>query len=396
MDKYNFFADRSIERHNKSDVLFFISVILLFGLGLFTQIFCTQSYAVRMFHDPYHFVKRQLLSMVAGVVGFLLFSSLKISVIRKIIPFLLGITLFLCILSFVPGVSVKKNGAPRWIRMPLGFTLQPSEIVKFILVLFLANLFDKQLRLDKEERNVFPCVFVLMSFIMLVLGQKDLSTSLFIFCVCFLMFAACGMNIKWAFALGVLAVPALFLFIASEPYRIERVIAFLHPDRGAQTFNYQSIAAKRAISSGGLWGAGIGTGLVQTARVPEVQTDYIFAGWTEAMGLGGVMAYFVLLIFFALRGYKIALFCKNRFAAIATFGFVSMIVCQSMLNCAVVCGALPSTGIPLPFFSVGGSSMIVTLCMCGFVINASRYDSEDNSNSENNFVQIEDLGGITV
>lgn len=380
MNSYSFYAERSLENYNKSDFTFVVSVILLTGLGLFTLYFCSQNYAERIFHDSFYFIRRQSISALVGLFGFILFASLKISVIRKILPVMVGVTLLLCILTFVPGISIEKNGARRWLRMPFSFTLQPSEFVKFTLVVFLANIFDKLETIENpEERSLFPSVFVMLVFILLVLMQKDLSTSVFIFCVCFLMFAAAGLKIRWVFVVLLMAIPFLFIFITSEQYRIDRIIAFLKPDEGIHTFNYQSIAAKRAISAGGAWGSGIGVGLIQSNRIPEVQADYIFAGWAEAMGLFGVAIYFATLGVFAWRGFKTAIVCKNRFASYSAFGFVLMISAQSIVNCAVVCGALPSTGIPLPFFSLGGSSIITTLCMCGFIVNASRINSGNDS-----------------
>ena len=380
MNSYSFYAERSLENYNKSDFTFVVSVILLTGLGLFTLYFCSQNYAERIFHDSFYFIRRQSISALVGLFGFILFASLKISVIRKILPVMVGVTLLLCILTFVPGISIEKNGARRWLRMPFSFTLQPSEFVKFTLVVFLANIFDKLETIENpEERSLFPSVFVMLVFILLVLMQKDLSTSVFIFCVCFLMFAAAGLKIRWVFVVLLMAIPFLFIFITSEQYRIDRIIAFLKPDEGIHTFNYQSIAAKRAISAGGAWGSGIGVGLIQSNRIPEVQADYIFAGWAEAMGLFGVAIYFATLGVFAWRGFKTAIVCKNRFASYSAFGFVLMISAQSIVNCAVVCGALPSTGIPLPFFSMGGSSIITTLCMCGFIVNASRINSGNDS-----------------
>ncbi len=380
MNSYSFYAERSLENYNKSDFTFVVSVILLTGLGLFTLYFCSQNYAERIFHDFFYFIRRQSISALVGLFGFILFASLKISVIRKILPVMVGVTLLLCILTFVPGISIEKNGARRWLRMPFSFTLQPSEFVKFTLVVFLANIFDKLETIENpEERSLFPSVFVMLVFILLVLMQKDLSTSVFIFCVCFLMFAAAGLKIRWVFVVLLMAIPFLFIFITSEQYRIDRIIAFLKPDEGIHTFNYQSIAAKRAISAGGAWGSGIGVGLIQSNRIPEVQADYIFAGWAEAMGLFGVVIYFATLGVFAWRGFKTAIVCKNRFASYSAFGFVLMISAQSIVNCAVVCGALPSTGIPLPFFSLGGSSIITTLCMCGFIVNASRINSGNDS-----------------
>lgn len=383
MNSYNFYVERSVENYNKSDFTFIASVILLTGLGLFTLYFCSQNYAERIFNDSFYFIRRQSISALVGLFGFILFALLKISVIRKVLPIIVGVTFLLCILTFVPGISIEKNGARRWLRMPFAFTLQPSEFVKFTLVVFLANIFDKLETIENpEERSLFPSVLVMIVFTLLVLLQKDLSTSVFIFCVCFMMFAAAGLKIRWVFVVLLMAIPSLFIFITSEQYRIDRIIAFLKPNEGIHTFNYQSIAAKRAISAGGAWGSGIGVGLVQSNRIPEVQADYIFAGWAEAMGLFGVTVYFATLGVFAWRGFKTSVVCKNRFASYASFGFVLMISAQSIVNCAVVCGALPSTGIPLPFFSLGGSSIITTLCMCGFIVNASRINSDNDSTDD--------------
>lgn len=398
MEGYRVLADRAVEHHHRSDYTFLVCVILMLGFGLWTQFFCSQNLAEKFYHDPFYYFKRQLISVAVGAICFLLVSSLKMSAIRKMIPIFLCITFFLCILTFLPFLSHEANGARRWIKMPFGFSLQSSEIVKFMIVLFLANLFDKQLEIvNKDERNVFPCVAILCIFVGIVLAQKDLSTALFIFATCFVLFIVAGMNVKWFFALAILAIPALFIFIASEQYRLDRLLAFVRPELGENTINYQSITAKRAISAGGIFGSGIGPSFVQSFRVPEMQTDYVFAGWAESMGLFGVFLYFVLLGVFVWRGYKIALTSSDRFASIASFGFVTMILCQSILNCAVVSGVLPTTGIPLPFFSIGGSSIIVTLCMCGFILNVSRLEVEEKSlSSQKSYSKISEINGVFV
>jgi cell division protein FtsW len=144
------------------------------------------------------------------------------------------------------------------------------------------------------------------------------------------------------------------------------------PEFDLYGINYQSNVARFAISVGNLFGEGIGAGLTQIKRIPEVYADYIFAGWTEAMGFLGVLAYFALLVYFAWRGYRVAWRCPDRFGALTAFGCTTSIFFQSLINCGVVSSALPSTGIPLPFFSSGGSSLIITFCMCGLIINTSR------------------------
>ncbi len=394
MDDYRFLADRPVEEYHKSDIGFLACVILLCGLGLFALFFCSQNLAQRMFGNPFYFVKRQLICIAIGLGGFFLFASLRMSVIRKMLPFIVIGAFILCLLTFVPGISIERNGARRWLRMPFSFTLQPSEFVKFAVVLFLANLFDKLERVaDPGEKSVLPSVIGLSLFSFLVFLQKDFSTCVFIFAVGLVMFFESGAKLTWFPPALLLIIPLCILMVMQEPYRIERIIAFLRPEDGMHTYNYQSIAAKRAISSGGFWGSGIGSGLVWINSIPEVQADYIFAGWTEAMGLFGVIVYFVLLGMFAWRGCRSSFYCTDRFAAFASFGCVTMIVMQSLMNSAVVCGALPATGIPLPFFSLGGSSIIVTLMMCGFVVNASRCNTNEG---EDDFVNTTNSDGFEV
>ena len=292
--------------------------------------------------------------------------------IKKLVIIIVLFTLVLCACTFIKPLSVEKNGARRWIRLPLHFTFQPSELVKFTVVLYLASYFDKLSEDVSGEKDVLPCVGVFLLMVILVLLQKDFSTSLFIVLIGILLFFVAGVKLKWVFPFMLFAIPVGIIIVASEQYRIERIIGFLKPTEGGQSFNYQANASKAAISAGGLWGVGIGQNLSKLNSIPEVQADYIFAGWTEAMGYVGVIAYLVLLMFFAWRGYKAAFNCPDRFAAYGCFGCVSIIFMQSIVNCMVVCGLLPPTGIPLPFFSVGGSSIIITLAMCGFILNASR------------------------
>ena len=359
---------------------------------MFTIMVCSQSYAARFFNnDSLYFVKRQLICSGAGLILFFVIFFMDMETMKKLVIYLVLGTLILCALTFIKPLSVEKNGARRWIKLPLRFTFQPSELVKFSLVLYLASYFEKMSEDVSGEKDVLPCVGVFLLMVLLVLLQRDFSTSVFLIAIGILMFFVAGAKLKWVFPFMIFAIPVGVLVITSEQYRIERIIGFLKPSEGTQSFNYQATAAKTTISAGGIWGAGIGKGLTKLNSIPEVQADYIFAGWTEAMGYIGVVAFIVLLAFFAWRGYKAAANCPDRFAAYGCFGCVSVIVMQSIINLMVVCGLLPSTGIPLPFFSVGGSSIIVTLAMCGFILNASRCQEKTE-----NFTQFEDISVDTL
>ncbi|MGN0731833.1 MAG: FtsW/RodA/SpoVE family cell cycle protein [Treponema sp.] len=377
MGDYRFLPERSVVSYRKSDTSFIISVILMWGIGIFTLFVCSSSYAKAALDDSMYFVKRQLIASGVGFAGLLFFAICPADKQRKILPAMVFLTLVLCIMTFIPGLQYERNGARRWIKMPF-FTFQPSELLKFIIVIFLANYFDKYLRKDDfdEEKNVGPAVVILVLFVSIVFAQKDFSTGLFVLFIGLLMFYIAKVKMLWIIPFCILAVPAIILMILTEQYRVNRIAAFLNPDEYVQSFNFQSIASKKAVITGGFWGQGIGDGLEKLNNIPEVQSDYIFAGWTEAMGFIGVTFYFVLLIFFVSRAIIIALKCPDRFSAFGTFGCTAVIFFQSLMNVSVVCGIVPTTGIPLPFFSNGGSSIIVTLCMCGFIINASRVDGD--------------------
>ena len=396
MAELNFIPERSSEIYRKSDTSFIISVILMWGIGIFTLFVCSSASGQKIMNDSMYFLKRQLIASLVGFAGLLFFAIFPLNKQRKLLPAFSGITLLLCVMTFIPGIRVEGHNAYRWIKMPF-FSFQPSELLKFAVILFLANYFDKYCRKDDlaEDKTVSPAVVSLSLCVALVFGQKDFSTGMFILVIGLLMFYIADAKMLWLLPFCILAVPATILLVLTEQYRVNRIAGFINPDRFADSLNYQIIASKRAITTGGFWGQGIGEGLEKLNKIPEVQSDYIFAGWTEAMGYIGVILYFVLLIFFTYKAIRIALKCPDRFSAYGTFGCAACIFLQSLVNVGVVSGALPTTGIPLPFFSSGGSSIIVTLCMCGFIINASKCDSDtlysEKSAAQNQSTNYEDL-----
>ena len=393
MSEFNFYAKKPSENYHKVDMWLVVAILLLWGLGIFTLFTCTKNHFT---NNSFGYVKRQLISSAIGFILFFVFLFTDIKMIRKSIGLIVVVSFVLCLLTFIKPLSIEKNGARRWLKMPGNFSFQPSELVKFAVVLFLANFFDKQERLENpEEKNLLPSVIVLVVFVGVVILQKDMSTSIFILLIGILLFFVAGQKLLWLIPFFILAIPTAFMAMFLEKYRIKRILGWLHPEDFDSTLNYQARAAKTAISAGGMWGSGIGSGLVKINSIPENQADYIFAGWAEAMGFVGVIAYILLLLFFAWRGYKNAMNCNDRFSSYAGFGCVSIIFMQSLVNIMVVCGLLPSTGIPLPFFSLGGSSIIVTLAMCGFILNISRGEDSVENFSEFDEVSLEDLSYLS-
>ena len=370
------FAEKSLNTHH-ADVGFVVAIILLSGLGLVSLFISSANYAQMQFGSSFYFVKRQLISFAIGFVLLAITSVVNFDFIRKCLPFIYIGTFILCVLTFIPGIASPRNEAHRWIKFPLIGTFQPSELAKFAVILFLANWFEKNdSRMNDGSFHIVQMVLGLFCFVLVVFLQNDFSTAFFIMLVGLVMFFMAGLKITWFVSFCVFMLPIVILFIFTKAYRVNRLIAFFNPEKYSHGINYQVNAAERAISSGRFFGEGFGAGLKRIASVPESQSDFVFAGWAEAMGFFGVLIFFGLVLFFAYRGYLIAFRCKEKCGSYAAFGIVTCIVLQILFNCGVVVGALPATGIPLPFFSSGGSSLLVTLLMCGVVINISKFDNK--------------------
>ncbi|UTC65887.1 MULTISPECIES: putative lipid II flippase FtsW [unclassified Treponema] len=357
----------------KYDFVFAMSVLLLFGVGFATLYSGSIYYAQRLFDNHLYFVSKQIKHFIAGIIAMTFFLFVDFSTIRKMLPFIMLITFIFCLLPFIPGIGEERNGASRWVNIA-GFMFQPSELLKLSLILFLANFFDKKNNQYDQPLISIITPFVITSlFALLVYLENDFSSSMFILYIGVLMFFIAGVPLLWFFKGCGCFIPIFILMIVTKEYRMERVLSYLDPSRSPLNSGFQIQASLNALTNGGLWGQGLGNGVRKIASVPEIYSDFIFVVWAEEMGFIGVIFYIALLAFFAIFGYRIAFGCKNRFGAYVSFGAVSCILTQSLINCAVVSKLIPATGIPLPFFSSGGSSLVVTFCLCGLILNASGY-----------------------
>lgn len=359
----------------KADIGFIIALILLVGLGLVTLFSVSGDAGRRLFENEFHFISRQLLFLFFSLFIVVFLSVIDLGAIRKLLPLIVLVSLLLCILTCIPGIGIEKNGARRWIGVA-GFELQASEPAKLVLVLYLAHLFAKKHdRMDELTISVIPAVIMTSAFVLFIYLQNDFSTAVVVLLISVILFFFSGLKIRWFVVLITFMIPVVILFVFTSTYRVERIISFLNPAIDPYGGGYQLNVARKAISAGGFWGQGIGGSFRGSISIPEVQSDFIFAGWAEEMGFFGVILYFGILVYFAIRGYRIALFCQDRFRSLVAFGCVSAILFQSLMNCGVVCGLFPSTGIPLPFFSSGGTSLVVSMSLCGLIINVSRWNS---------------------
>jgi cell division protein FtsW len=368
---YHFEAEKTAASFRGDHVLC-ASILFLTGLGMVTLYTASYAFAERFFGDGLYFVTRQAFLGVLGLALFFAASRINLEWMRKLVRPLIVFAFLLCVLTFVPGIGVVRNGAARWIRIG-PWTYQPSELVKLVLPLYLAHIFDKkQDSLDSFRFGVLPPVLVTALFFSLVYMQNNFSTAVFIALNALAVFFLAGVKLKYFFSALVMFLPLSSLLILTREHRVRRLLSYLYPEWEPQGAGYQVRSSLLTITSGGFWGKGIGQGTRKVASVPEIHSDFIFSAFAEEAGFAGVLLFFILFAVFAVQSFRGAGKNSSMYQRLLACGLVTMIVSQALLNIAVASGAVPATGIPLPFFSAGGSSLATTLVCSGFIFNVSR------------------------
>jgi cell division protein FtsW len=366
---YHFDAEKT--QSQKTVHLFYFCVIMLFGVGLVTLYSSSYAFAQRFFLDGNYFIFRQIIFGAAGIVLFFVFSRISLSFLRKYILLLLAFSALLCVLPLIPGIGVERYGASRWIEIG-SFSYQPSEMVKFVLPLYLAHLLDKKEgNIDDFYTGVLPPVLVTGIFFVLIYVQNNFSTAVFIVFNALVIFFLAGMRYRYFIASIVIIVPISALLVFTKEHRVRRLVSFIKPEWDPMGAGFQVNASREAIVSGGFWGKGLGEGTRKLASIPEIHSDFIFSAYAEETGFIGIILFFIMFSAFAILGYRAAMRSDTVFGRLLASALTTMIVSQALLNVAVVSGALPATGIPLPFFSAGGSSLITTLICAGLIANVA-------------------------
>ncbi|MDR1576258.1 MAG: putative lipid II flippase FtsW [Treponema sp.] len=353
------------------------SVLLLVGLGLVTLYSASYAFAERFFNNGLYFISRQLVYGAGGILLFFIASRINLELVRKLIKPLIAGAAVLCCLPFIPGIGVMRNGAARWFGIG-SWTYQPSEMVKLVLPLYLAHIFDKKREsIDVFSSGVLPPVLVTTLFFTLIYMQNNFSTAVLIAVNTLVIFFLAGVRYRYFFAAAIMFLPVSALLILTKEHRVRRFISYFRPEWDPLGAGFQVRSSLLTIMSGGFWGKGIGQGTRKIASVPEIQSDFIFSAFAEEAGLLGVALCFILFAVFAFQGYRGAWKSGSRFKRLLAAGLVTSIVSQTLLNIAVVSGSVPATGIPLPFFSAGGSSLATTLVCAGLIVNVSRQGREE-------------------
>jgi cell division protein FtsW len=368
---YQFDAERA-EQTLRGDHVLSASVLLLVGLGLATLYSSSYAFADRFFNNSFYFISRQLALGVAGLALFFIASRINLELVRKVIKPLVVGAVILCALTFIPGIGVTRNGATRWFRIG-PWTYQPSELVKVALPLYLAHIFDKKRdSIDMFGSGLLPPVLVTALFFTLIYFQNNFSTAVFIAVNALVIFFLAGVRLRYFLAAMIMFLPVSALLILTKAHRVRRFISFFRPEWDPLGAGFQVRSSILTIMSGGFWGKGIGQGTRKIASVPEIHSDFIFSAFAEEAGFLGVVLCFMLFAVFTFQGYRGAWNSDSLFKRLLAAGLVTTITLQMLLNIAVVSGSVPATGIPLPFFSAGGSSLATTLISAGFIVNVRR------------------------
>ena len=348
-----------------------ILTLLLCGIGLLF-IYSASSYNGEVnYSDSFFFVKKQALGFVVGIVAMILISKFNYRKFIKLKWWVIAVSVIMLVLVFVPFISIHANGARRWIGFgPL--SIQSSEVAKFCFVIFVSAYMSEQYKKMTTIKGILPVILAGGIICLLILAEPNLSVTLCVGMVMLLMLLIGGIRMKHFILLLIPAFALVPILIIIEPYRFNRLVAFINPWANPLSEGFQLIQSLYSLGAGGLFGLGLFNSRQKYLFLPFSESDFIFSIIGEELGFFGAICLLMIYIFVIILGYKIALKAKDRFGSYLAFGITSVISCQLLINVAVVTGSIPPTGIPLPFISFGGSSLVVFLSAIGILLNISK------------------------
>ncbi len=353
------------------DLILLGAILALLVIGVIMVYSSSAVKGYLYYNDPYHFFKADLIWVGLGLITMLFCMRLDLNILRRWAKPALYFSIILLVLVKVPGLGREVNGATRWIGLgPL--SIQPSEVIKLSLVLIIAHLMAKNPHQNQSFRKgLLPILGLLGLIAGLIMLQPDLGTTMVIAGTTFFLLIAAGARTSHMAGLIGAGLGLIVMAIATAPYRMRRILAFLDPWADPSGKGYQTIQALLALGPGGLFGLGLGQSRQKFLYLPENHTDFIFAMIGEELGFVGASVVVLLFFLFAWRGFKVAMGAEDSFMSLLAVGLTSMITIQAMINMGVVSGMLPVTGITLPFLSYGGTSLVFTMLGVGVLLNIS-------------------------
>jgi cell division protein FtsW len=351
-----------------------VVVALLCVIGLVMVGSASSVVSISLYGSPWSILIRECLWMGVGVVAFLAFVRFDHRRLRKLAPLLLVGTFLLLLVVLVPGLGVHVQGSSRWVGFGQ-FRLQPSELMKLALAVFSADLITRRLDEGAGDRRIIgPLLLVTACAGLLIVAQPDLGTAMVLAFIALSLLFVSGVRLGPVLKILAGLVGVGIIVAVASPYRRERLLSFLHPAAHGSTSGYQVVQSLIGLGSGHLIGAGLGGGQAQWGFLPNAQTDFIFSVIGEELGFIGAALTLLLLGAFVWFGIRAATRSPGRFGGLLGVGLVAWLASETLINIGAVVGVLPVTGIPLPFISYGGSSLVITMVAAGILVNIARQE----------------------
>lgn len=343
-----------------------VCALLLAAIGLVMQYSASCYAAQSQFGDAFYYVKKQAIAFIAAIAATIGARYLDTSVLYKLRYVILATSCILLALVFVPGLGVENYGATRWIN--LGFTtFQPSDVAKFGLVIYIAACLDKKSALT--FKNMLPILFATLTVCALIMLEPNMSVTMCVGLSVLIMLFAGGCSLKHFAVMAVPAAIGVAALILIEPYRLKRLMAFVDPWASPLGEGYQLIQSYYALGNGGLFGLGLFNSRQKYLFLTFSESDFILSVIGEELGWVGVVAILAVFVATVVFGARIAMRANDRFDSYLALGITAVIAVQTLLNVAVVSGSIPPTGIPLPFVSNGGTSLVCFMAGIGVLLN---------------------------
>ncbi len=350
----------------------FIIVMLLVSIGI-VMIYSTSAiYANEKMHDSLYFLKRHMVYLAAGLFMMILTMAVDIQTLRRLSKPIMAFSIILLILVLIPHIGKETAGARRWFRIGL-INFQPSEFAKIAVLIYLADLLARKEKAAKSFLyGDLPPMIVLGFVLGLVLLEPDLGTAIAISVIGVLMLFVSGIRPLYIFASLLASIPALYALLFRVPYRRKRMMIFLNPWSDKRGAGFQIIQSFIALGSGGLFGVGLGQSRQKLFYLPASHTDFIFSIIGEEIGFIGAASVVILFILFVWEGMKITFNSGGRFEKLLSMALVCLIALEAVINIGVTAGILPTKGLPLPFISYGGTSLMFHLAAVGLLLNIAK------------------------
>ncbi len=363
-------------RKLKSDKVLFIATLLLVALGVVMVYSASAPVALERYGRASRFLMTQAMWAVLGITMLTVVMRIDYRYYRE--PMFIWTCLALVAFALVAVYfRAPVNGARRWFGIG-GIGVQPSELAKLVAIFFIAALLDRRMhRIDDVTYSLMPIAIVVIGLVALILPEPDFGTSMAILMITAVMIFAAGLNWRYIVGVALVALPSIYIVVMGSAYRRRRALAFLNPWDDPLGDGFQIIQSLIAIGTGGVWGKGLMNGVQKLFYLPEPHTDFIYSVISEELGLIGATAVVICFCVVTWRGMRVAVRAPDTFGSFLALGLTTMVAAQAFVNLSVVLGLIPTKGIPLPFVSAGGSSLLINLVGMGILLNVSQHASSE-------------------